>query len=143
MKILFLTLVFASSIYAQQQESSRPAIKMPETGAYTVVERTDLRRYNDGRYTGLMRQEVRGSIIPTVSNSGALAYKGNFFVLESTLRDMRHSAQAVDAVIPVYFEQDENGEAAFHNDFGFPRLRGFPCFPHESMILASSFRLCL
>ena len=107
---------------------------MQDTGAYSVVERTDLRRYDNGKYTGLMRQEVRGSIIPGRLPGGTAEYRGNCFVLESTLRDMRHSAQAVDAIIPVFFTTDEDKAVFFENDLGFPRMRGFPYIPYAQMI---------
>jgi outer membrane protein OmpA-like peptidoglycan-associated protein len=123
---------------------------MAETGAYSIIERSDWRRYNDGRYVGLVRQEVRASIIPqqvennALSNdgtsTGAFLYQGNFFVLQATLRDMRHSARAVDEVVPVSFELRENGTMVIKNDRGFPAMRGFPAFPAQKVIPGSKWR---
>ena len=138
--LLLLSLIFAVCEFAQPQETPAPALKMQETGAYSTVERTDLRRYDNGKYTGLMRREVRGTIIPGRLSSGTLAYRGNFFVLESTLRDLRHSAQALDAVFPVSFWQDEEGALIFENDRGFPKLRGFPYLPPDKKTPGSKWQ---
>ncbi|MDR0690039.1 MAG: OmpA family protein, partial [Spirochaetaceae bacterium] len=81
--------------------------------------------------------EVRASILPgsnrdtqpRTAASETLWYRGNFFVLEETLRDLRQSAQAVDLVIPVSFGINEKGTLKIEEDRGFPSLRGFPVFP--------------
>jgi hypothetical protein len=67
-------------------------------GPYSLVEKSDWSRYDNGKYIGHVYREVRSSIIPQ-----GTVYRGNFFVLEETLRDMRQSARAVDEVIPVSF----------------------------------------
>ena len=46
---------------------------------YMLRERTDLRRYDNGKYTGLTSREVSSFIIPVTSKNGFL-YEGNFFV---------------------------------------------------------------
>jgi outer membrane protein OmpA-like peptidoglycan-associated protein len=72
-------------------------------------------------------REVRASIAPEASG-GASLYRGNFFVFEETLRDLRQSAQALDEIIPVTFEIVD-GVTEIEDDQGFPSLRGFPAFP--------------
>ena len=116
-------------------------LSMMETGAFSIVERSDWRRFDNGLYTGLVYQEVRGSVLPvapeeynSVSNDALLyrpakLYRGNFYVLQNTIVNARHSAQVLDEVIPVCFELHHNGEISIENDRGFPRLRGFPVFP--------------
>jgi outer membrane protein OmpA-like peptidoglycan-associated protein len=112
---------------------------MAETGAYSIIERSDWFRYNNGKYAGLVRHEVRASILPkpaqeyTGTSNKAFLYQGNFFVLQNTLRDMRQSAQPVDAVIPVSFELRENGAIIIENDQGYPTMRGFPTFPAQEV----------
>jgi outer membrane protein OmpA-like peptidoglycan-associated protein len=106
-------------------------------GPYKIVERSDWSRYDNGRYVGHVYREVRASILPgpgrdlPPSGVGTQWYRGNFFVLEETLRDMRQSARAVDAVIPVSFRITPQGELNIEEDRGFPSLRGFPVFPDE------------
>jgi outer membrane protein OmpA-like peptidoglycan-associated protein len=128
--ILYVMLLGLPALYAQEQID----LVMAETGPYSLVERSDWRRYNNGKYVGLVHREVRASISPkpapknATTNSNFL-YQGSFFVLEETLRDMRASAQAVEEVVPVNFQLNKNGAIFVENDQGFPRLRGFPAFP--------------
>jgi outer membrane protein OmpA-like peptidoglycan-associated protein len=147
-KILFVIIgIYIVCLQSQAQNISEPvALAMAETGAYSIIERSDWRRYNNGRYAGLVRQEVRASILPQeaeknngISNSTFL-YQGNFFVLQNTLRDMRQSARAVDEVVPVSFEIRENGTMLIKNDRGFPAMRGFPSFPAQRVTPGSKWR---
>jgi outer membrane protein OmpA-like peptidoglycan-associated protein len=138
--ILILVGVFAICVQAHTQNTYEPTVlTMAETGAYTIIERSDLRRYNDGKYVGLVRQEIRASIVPQEAekkfgtSNNTFLYQGNFFVLQSTLRDMRQSAQAVDTVVPVSFKLQENGTMVIDNDNGFPSMRGFPILPVQKV----------
>jgi outer membrane protein OmpA-like peptidoglycan-associated protein len=135
-KLLFIVLVAVCAKSHAQNNAGPTVLALSETGAYSITERSDWRRYDNGRYTGLVRNEVRASIIPkpaSISN-GNLLYQGNFFVLQSTLRDMRQSAQPVDAVVPVSFELYANGTIEIEDDRGFPMLRGFPTFPAQGVV---------
>jgi outer membrane protein OmpA-like peptidoglycan-associated protein len=139
-KSLLFVVIFAHCVYSYAQHLNKPlTLAMAETGAYSVIERSDWRRYKDGRYVGLVRHEVRASILPicmeehTEASNKVFLYQGNFFVLQNTLRDMRQSAQPVDAVIPVSFELRENGAVIIENDQGYPTMRGFPTFPSQEV----------
>ncbi|MDR0562360.1 MAG: OmpA family protein [Spirochaetaceae bacterium] len=140
-KSMILMGMFVACTHSPAQNASEPAtLAMSETGPYSIVERSDWRRYNNGKYIGLVRHEVRASIMPKqmdqnkADTKGSLLYQGNFFVLENTLRDMRQSAQAVDSVVPVSFQIHENGTIKIDNDRGFPTLRGFPTFPSQQVM---------
>jgi outer membrane protein OmpA-like peptidoglycan-associated protein len=109
-----------------------------------MVERSDWSRYDNGKYTGHVYHEVRALIKPETANTGlrapggapggeAFFYRGNFFVLEETLRDMRASARPVDAIIPVSFTVFRDGNMVLDEDNGYPSLRGFPAFPREAV----------
>ncbi|MDR2068468.1 MAG: OmpA family protein [Spirochaetaceae bacterium] len=125
----------AKGSQARSSESGTVLRSMEDRGPYKIVERSDWSRYDNGRYVGHVYREVRASILPGPNQGaglpGARWYRGNFFVLEETLRDMRQSARAVDAVVPVSFEITGQGEISVEDDRGFPSLRGFPVFPHE------------
>ncbi|GHV43797.1 hypothetical protein AGMMS49546_26440 [Spirochaetia bacterium] len=106
------------------------------TGPYKMIERSDWSRYDNGKYVGHVYREVRASIVPEPTKSAgsmggadSFLYRGNFFVLEETLRDMRQNARPVDEVVPVKFQISRNGNLAIEEDRGFPSLRGFPAFP--------------
>ncbi|AEF86996.1 OmpA family protein [Treponema primitia ZAS-2] len=122
-------------------------------GPYSLVERSDWSRYDNGKYTGHVYREVRASIIPqrlpypagSFANGAGNApangdragavfqYRGNFFVMEETLRDMRQSARAVDMVIPASFRIDRDRGLLIENDRGFPAFRNFPVFPPDAI----------
>jgi outer membrane protein OmpA-like peptidoglycan-associated protein len=140
MRSVSFVVIFACCAYSHAQYLYEPVtLAMAETGAYSILERSDWRRYNNGRYAGLVRHEVRASILPKPAEDHAGApnrvflYQGNFFVLQNTLRDMRQSAQPVDAVIPVSFELHENGTIIIENDQGYPAMRGFPAFSAQAV----------
>ncbi|MDR2052042.1 MAG: OmpA family protein [Treponema sp.] len=104
-------------------------------GAYSQIERSDWSRYDNGKYTGHVYHEVRSSIVPSESGGGErVSFRGNFVVLEETLRDMRQSARPVDMVIPVVFRIDGNGRLTVDDDRGYPALRGFPVFPDRELL---------
>jgi outer membrane protein OmpA-like peptidoglycan-associated protein len=110
------------------------------TGPYKLVEISDWSRYDNGKYIGHVYHEVRASIKPEPAagragaagpSANSFRYRGNFYVLEETLRDMRQSARPVDQVIPVSFAVERDGSVALEEDRGYPSLRGFPAFPAE------------
>ncbi len=115
-----------------QSESVR--LGLEQTGPYTVIDKSNWSRYDNGKYIGHVYREVRASIIPqSGEDTEHLLYQGNFFVLEETLRDMVQSAQEVDAIIPVSFEIYKDGNIKIDDDYGFPSLRGFPAYPAEAV----------
>ncbi|MDR2071097.1 MAG: OmpA family protein [Treponema sp.] len=112
------------------------------TGPYTMIELSDWSRYDNGKYIGHVYHEVRASLKPEPVTKAAgsaglpgnsFRYRGNFYVLEETLRDMRQSARPVDAVIPVSFTLGRDGSIVLEEDRGYPSLRGFPAFPAEAV----------
>lgn len=112
---------------------------------YTIVERSDFSRYDNGKYLGHVYREVRASINPSgadasgTDGAGAALYKGNFIVMEETLRDMRQSARAVNAIIPVSFALSEEGRMRVEDDRGFPALRGFPVYEADGVAEGTSW----
>ena len=138
----FIGCLFSARTEELTRQSSsgtgRALLSMGDRGSYKIVERSDWSRYDNGHYVGHVYREVRASILPGSNRIPprtavpyTLWYRGNFFVLEETLRDMRQSARAVDAVIPVSFGINEQGALKIEEDRGFPSLRGFPVFPDE------------
>lgn len=60
--LFFLALFIAFPFFSEDE--SLPPVKITYSGGrnYTLVERTDLRRYDNGKYTGLVSREVRSFI---------------------------------------------------------------------------------
>ncbi|MDR2343130.1 MAG: OmpA family protein [Spirochaetaceae bacterium] len=111
-----------------------------ETGKpYTIVERSDFSRY-DSRYRGHVYREVRAAINPYGTDSGgSTLYSGNFIVMEETLRDMRQSARAVNAIVPVKFAMNAEGRMRIEDDRGFPAFRDFPVYKADGVTKGSTW----
>ncbi|MDR2184777.1 MAG: OmpA family protein [Treponema sp.] len=133
-RLLIQAMIFSVSLTAHAQEAPGPAFRFKAGGAvpYSVTERSDWSRYDNGKYTGHVCREVRASIVPA-ETGGAPLYRGNFFVFEETLRDLRQSARALDEIIPAAFRVDGDGTTRIEDDKGFPSLRGFPAFPAKAL----------
>ncbi|MDR0597824.1 MAG: OmpA family protein [Treponema sp.] len=122
--------LFSVTAGAFSQDAGGPELLIREAqGPYSLVERSDWSRYDNGKYTGHVYREVRASILPQNRGGMGYHYRGNFFVMEETLRDMRQSARAVDAIIPVSFSIDGEKGLVINDDRGFPEFRNFPAFP--------------
>ena len=102
------------------------------TDNYILTERTDLRRYDNNKYIGLMSREVKSFIVPSYSD-GRRVYEGDFYVEQDT----KHSAIALDdgihdAIISV-FAIDEEGTFEMLEDNGYPSFRSFPAYPQKEL----------
>lgn len=91
---------------------------------YSLVERTDLRRYDNNKYVGLVSREVRSFVI----NSGDL-YDGSFYVDEGTRHQNISVAQEIHDSIPSTFRITSDGNLVMIEDNGYPSFRSFPAFP--------------
>ena len=105
---------------------------------YILTERTDLRRYDNGKYVGLTSREVKSFINPTYSD-GDRVYDGLFYVEQDT----KHLARAVDegihdAIVSV-FKIDEHGNMTMLEDNGYPSFRSFPSFPKKEISIGDSW----
>lgn len=117
-------------------QSGEALLVAQNAGDYSFVERSNWRRYDNGRYTGLVFREVRASILQdkTVQQiAGETRYAGHCVVLEQTVRDMKQSARAVNAVFPVRFKVSGRGDFTLEQEGAFPSLRGFPVFPAQKI----------
>ena len=76
---------------------------------YSLVERTDLRRYDNGKYVGLMSREARSLI---VCENGV--YDGDFFVSQDTVHNQKIVANGLHDSIRAVFKNQrrrKNGNA--------------------------------
>lgn len=90
---------------------------------YTLVERTDLRRYENNRYVGLLSREIRSFI----SNYGDL-YEGSFYVSQDTVRASLSVADQIHDSISSKFRISDDGKLTMIEDYGYPTFRSFPAF---------------
>jgi outer membrane protein OmpA-like peptidoglycan-associated protein len=136
----FFALIIAAfaGVLAYAEDAAPVMLARGASGPYRFVERSDWSRYDNGKYLGHVYREVRATISPS-STSGTPLYRGDFLVLEETLRDLMTSARAVDDVIPAAFRVSTDGRIDIIEDKGFPSLRGFPAFPTEPVTVGQSW----
>lgn len=103
---------------------------------YSLVERTDLRRYDNNRYVGLLSREVRSFI----SNDGDL-YEGSFYVSQDTVRASSVVGTGIHDSIPSVFRISEDGNLTMIEDNGFPSFRSFPAFTANRITFGDSWQV--
>ena len=112
-----------------------------DTQKYVLVERTDLRRYDNGKYTGLTSREVRSFVNPIAAPKNVASeylnnswFSGNFMVFETTKSANSLTAKGLDDFIPSTFHISPSGKlTVVPKDKGFPSFRSFPTFPEEEI----------
>ena len=137
--IVFFTagLCAASSVFPQNSENTQVKISYSGNGNYTLVERSDLRRYDNGKYTGLVSREVKSFICQTQSplakDEGDRFYDGNFYVNEKTKHDNLSVKKGLHVSIPSQFIIQSDGDLIMIQDNGYPTFRSFPAFMKEEI----------
>lgn len=166
---LCMTPMMAANGSATSSTSKAATIQYKGGGNYSLVERTDLRRYDNGRYTGLVSREVRSFITSTspdslasrsytaampngAGGSGAKAapalqtlsedsfYDGNFYIKEETMKNRRKAANSINMSIPSSFRITQSGELVMIEDNGYPSFRSFPAFSSSAVHIGDKWR---
>lgn len=130
MKKLFFVLF---CIFVNLNCFSQVLIQYNQDRTYTLVERTDLRRYDNGRYIGLLSREVRSFINQDEHPKYKNFYQGDFYVLEKTKRNSFEVTLGINESIPSSFTISEDGNLTMIEDNGFPSFRSFPTFPKDKI----------
>ena len=102
---------------------------------YSLVERTDLRRYDNGKYVGLMSREARSFI---VCDGGV--YDGDFFVHQDTVHNQKIVVNGIHDSIRSVFKIAADGTLTMIQDNGYPSFRSFPAFPKEKINQGESWK---
>ena len=132
-------MILALGLVATAQETLAVALKYGGTGGYSLVERTNLRRYENGKYIGMTIREVRSYISPspapdpTYDNPrhplyGGQWYDGSFYVSEETLYKHTNARDGIHDSIPSVFHISPRGKMTMLADNGYPSFRSFPAF---------------
>lgn len=130
MKKLFFVLF---CVFVNLNCFSQVLIQYNQDRTYTLVERTDLRRYDNGRYIGLLSREVRSFINQDEHPKYKNFYQGDFYVLEKTKRNSFEVTLGINEAIPSSFTISEDGNLTMIEDNGFPSFRSFPSFPKDKI----------
>lgn len=134
--VLFLSCLIIESVLGFGQTQ----IKYNGGRNYSLVERTDLRRYDNGKYTGLVSREVRSFIAETESNDGSVLYDGNFFVDEATRRNMVSVNDGLNEAIPSEFKILKDGSLIMITDNGYPSFRSFPTYTDKKIYFGDKWQ---
>ena len=125
--------------------SAQTKLEYRKAGSYWMVERSDLRRYDNGKYTGLTSREVRSFVYPCeqeLEDTDVLRigigkpftiFEGGFYVGEKTMSNFKETALSLDASISARFAVSSDGRLSPIEDNGFPTFRSFPAFPSEAV----------
>lgn len=114
--------------------------------SYKMVERTNLRRYVNGKYSGLTSREVRSFISRSEAPNGIRSsksnrwYDGNFFVVEETLRNSQATMAGIHDAIPSVFKISADGKMTMISDNGYPTFRSFPSYTTEQLKPGDSWK---
>ncbi|WP_296323652.1 OmpA family protein [Treponema sp. UBA3813] len=114
--------------------------------SYKMVERTNLRRYVNGKYSGLTSREVRSFISRSDAPDGIRSsksdrwYDGNFFVVEETLRNSQSTMAGIHDAIPSVFKISADGKMTMISDNGYPTFRSFPSYTTEQLKSGDSWK---
>ena len=119
--------------------SGQSQISYSGSPTYTLVERTDLLRYDNNKYTGLMSREVRSFITPVSQKNGYL-YEGNFFVDEKTQRSATSVASGIHDSILSVFRIENDGVLTMVEDHGYPSFRSFPSYPAHKISIGERWQ---
>ena len=96
---------------------------------YILVERTDLLRYDNGQFTGLLSREVQSYIADRGADAdGSRLYEGSFYVVEETKRDRRRVREGIHTSLDSSFRISPEGELVMLEDNGYPAFRSFPSY---------------
>ena len=123
---------FAISIILCFISAGQEKISYNGSGNYTLRERTDLRRYDNGKYIGLVSREVTSFINP-VSCEDGYEYEGNFYVNQKTNHNLYRVGNTISDYIYASFKIDDKGNLKMFVDNGFPTFRSFPAFPDKKI----------
>lgn len=144
--VLFMFVFLSCTEKACAQSISGDGVKIAYDGgdySYVMYERSDVRRYDNGRYTGLASREVRSMVNPIDPPKGAgfqndFWFKGNFMVMEE-VNSSSIKLKPFNSMYPTTFHISSNGtltvvpgyndDHTYRRDAGFPTFRSFPSYP--------------
>lgn len=142
MKKIFLSAIFF--LFFQNVFCQNVLLKYNGSGSYVYIERTGVRRYENGKYTGLVSREVRSFIAPTsVPSGGKISdryYDGSFFIDEATKRNSREVNLGINGAVPSSFKISSDGILTMLVDNGYPSFRSFPAFTNQRISIGDKWQ---
>ncbi|MCR5386387.1 MAG: OmpA family protein [Treponema sp.] len=130
-KFFIVCMCFFSTVFA---DDFRESIVYKGGKNYTYSERTDLRRYDNGKYTGLVSREIKSFISVSECDDGFVYYNGDFYVDEATKRNTQSVKKEISESIESSFKISEDGKLEMINDNGYPSFRCFPTYTAKKIV---------
>ncbi len=137
--LISLFFFFFKSIFA----FSDSGVKIDYNGGknYILVERTDLLRYDNNKYTGLLSREVQSYIsYEGTEKDGSLLYDGSFFVVEETKHNKKSVRRGIRTSIDSSFKITKDGELIMLEDNGYPSFRSFPSYAGQKIKIGDTWQ---
>ena len=137
-RLLFILIffnLFLVGVYSQESVT----ISYNGNRNYVFTERTDLRRYDNGKYVGLLSREVSSFISPK-KKDGYYLYTGNFYVMEKTQRASMLVNNGLNDSIDSAFTISDDGKFEMVEDNGFPSFRSFPSYASAEIHIGDSWK---
>ncbi len=108
--------------------------------SYILVERTDLLRYDNGQFTGLLSRELQSYVADRGADAdGNRLYEGNFYVVEETKRDRKRVREGIHTAIDSSFKITPEGNLVMLEDNGYPAFRSFPAYSTKKIQLGDKW----
>lgn len=124
-----LILLFSLFNFLTVSLTAQEIISYTGNNNYTLVERTNLRRYDNGKYTGLLSREIRSFLTQKNTKGGSIRYDGDFYVEQDTVKNSQIQFTGIHDALASSFFIDETGIVTMEEDNGYPSFRSFPSFP--------------
>ena len=109
---------------------------------YILVEKTDLLRYDNNKYTGLLSREVQSCVAENkeLSSAEMVYYDGYFYVVQDTKHKKRVVIEGIHDSISSAFKITKDGELLMIKDNGYPSFRSFPSYPSGKIKVGDSWQ---
>ena len=128
---LLLLILLPSFKAAAQEEGVLLTIQPGDK--YRVIEKFNLRQYNNGRYTGYVYRENRGIYETEAAGQNLYRVSGTVYHLEEKTKDGFKTASALRGSEETSYTLNARGSMLVPGT-GYPRLRGFPTFPDKPLL---------
>lgn len=148
----FTVFMSAQTLSFAQEKTQRPvSLRYTGDGGYSLVERTNLRRYVNGKYAGLTSREVRSFISPSEAPlnkfkakgsvyENDMWYDGSFYVMEETLRNNQAAGAGIHEAVQSMFHISPEGRLTMYKDNGYPSFRSFPAYTLDKVTVGDSWK---
>ena len=144
-KTAFFSVLLASFFLSKPLFPQSVELVYNGSKSYSLTERTDLRKYENGKYIGMTKREVHSFINTTDSYDKTPRYArdswfdGNFYVVEERKNNSLNKIDGIYDSIPSVFHIAPNGELTMYEDHGFPSFRSFPAFPSRKVSVGDTW----